>query len=60
MHMFDKDIVCVEVDCNHDISVVSLGSEWEGPRLVSVNQVGEVLYEEESFMGFGEWDVVER
>ncbi len=60
MHRFDKDVVCAKVDCHHEISVASLGSEWEGPRLVSVNGVGEDLYVEESFVGFGEWDVVER
>jgi hypothetical protein len=48
------------VDCQHDISVASLGSEWEGPCLVGVNQVGEALNVEESFVGFGDWDVVER
>jgi hypothetical protein len=57
---FDKDVVCIEVDCHHDISVALLGSVWECPRLVGVNQVGEVLNAEESFMGFGDWDVVER
>jgi hypothetical protein len=60
MHRFDKDVVCIEVGCHHDITVASLGSEWEGPCLVSVNQVGEVLYVGERFVGFGEWDVVER
>jgi hypothetical protein len=60
MHRFDKDVVCVEVNCHHDVSVVSLESEWEGPCLVGVNQVGEVLNAEESFVGFGDWDVVEK
>jgi hypothetical protein len=44
------------MDCHHDLSV----SERERPPLVGVNQVGEVLNAEESFMGFGDWDVVER
>jgi hypothetical protein len=60
MHRFDKDVFCIKVDCHHDISVALLVSEWEGPLLVSVNQVGEVLYVEESFVGFGEWDEVGR
>jgi hypothetical protein len=60
MHRFDKDVVCIEVDCHHDVSVTLLGSEWEHPHLVGVNQVGEVLNAEESFVGFGDWDVVER
>jgi hypothetical protein len=60
MHRFNKDVVCVGVDCHHDVSVALLGSEWEGPRLVGVNRVGEVLNAEESFVGFGNWDVVER
>jgi hypothetical protein len=29
MHRFDKDVVCVKVDCHHDKSVALLGSEWE-------------------------------
>jgi hypothetical protein len=60
MHKFNKDVVCIKVDCHHDISVALLGNEWEGPRLVDVNQVGEVLNAEESFVGFGDRDVVER
>jgi hypothetical protein len=48
------------VDCHHDISDALLGSEWEGPCLVGVNLVGEVLNAEESFVGFGDWDVVEK
>jgi hypothetical protein len=59
-HRFDKEVVFVEVDCHHDVSVALLGSEWERPHLVGVNQVGEVLNAEESFMGFGYWDVVKR
>ncbi len=60
MHRFDKDVVCVEMDCHHYVSVATLRSERECPRLVGVNQVGEVLNVEESFVGFGDWDVVER
>jgi hypothetical protein len=48
------------MDCHHDVSVATLGSEWERPRLVGVDQVGEVLNAEESFLGSGDWDVVER
>ncbi len=57
MHRFDKDVVCIEVDCHHDVSVALLGSEWEGPCLVGVNQVREVLNVEESFVGLviGMW-----
>ncbi len=60
MHKFNKDVVCIKMDCHHDVSVALLGSEWESPRFVGVNQVGEVLNAEESFVGFGDWDVVER
>jgi hypothetical protein len=35
-------------------------SNRESPRLVGMNLVGEVLNGEESFVGFGDWDVVER
>ena len=56
-YRFDKYVVCVEVDCHHDVSVALLGGEWECPRLVGVNRVGEVLNVEESFVGFGDWDV---
>ncbi len=59
-HRFDKDVVCIEVDYHLDVSVASLGSEWESPCLVGVNRVGEVLNAEESFVGFGDWDMVER
>jgi hypothetical protein len=48
------------MDCRHDVSVATLGSEWEHPHLVGVNQVGEVLNAEESFVGFVDWDVAER
>ncbi len=60
MHRFDKYVLCVELDCHHDIYVASLGSEWECPHLVGVNQVEEVLNAEESFVGFGNYEVGER
>ncbi len=60
MHRFNKDVVCIEVDCHHDVSVASLGSELESPSLVGVDRVGEVLNVEEGFVGFGDWDMVER
>jgi hypothetical protein len=60
MHRFDKDVVCIKVDCHHDVSIASLGSEWDRPRLVGVNRVGDILNAEESFLGFGDWDVVKR
>jgi hypothetical protein len=45
------------MDCHHDVSVATLRSERERPRLVGVNCVGEVLNAEESFMGLviGMW-----
>ncbi len=48
------------MDCHHDISVALMGIEWEGSHLVGVNQVREVLNAEESFVGFGDWDVLKR
>jgi hypothetical protein len=55
MHRFDKDVVCVKVNCHYDISVASLGSESEGTRLDGVNRVGEVLNVEESRKLHGFW-----
>jgi hypothetical protein len=48
------------MDCHHDVSAATLRSERECPRLVGVNQVGKVLNAAESFVDFGDWDVVER
>jgi hypothetical protein len=48
------------MDCHHDVSVAMLRSERECLHLVGVDQVGEILNAEESFVGFGDWDVVER
>jgi hypothetical protein len=57
MHRFNKYVVCVEMDCHHDVSVALLGCEWERLRLVGMNQVGEVLIVEETVAGFGDWDL---
>ncbi len=60
MHGFNKYVVCIEMDCHHDVSVATLRSERERTCLFGVNQVGEVLNVEESFVGLCDWDVVER
>ncbi len=51
--------MCHRFSNHHDISVATLGSEEKCPCLVSVNWFGEVLYTEECFMSFGEWDVMQ-
>jgi hypothetical protein len=54
VHWFDKNIVCVEVDCHHYVPVALLRCEGECSCLVGVDGVGEVINAEESFVGFGD------
>ena len=60
VHWFDKNLICVEVDCHHDVPVALLGCEWECACLVGVDGVREVVDAEENLMGFGDGCLVER
>ena len=41
-HWFAEDVVCVDMDYDHDIPVAALQGEWESSCLVLVDGVGKV------------------